>query len=128
MSALATGAEWTLAIGLWLVLAARISSSIPHVRVQVARLHRRVVTPLPGNVGEVVALLFGARAASLHPHLFVGTAAVVGMVVIQRVALARPPRPARVLGVAAGPRDGHIRGDGAGRLDRPRLGRAPVRA
>jgi hypothetical protein len=99
MGALAAGAACPLAIGLWLVLAARISSSIPHVRDQIDRLHGRPATPVPGVVGDVVALLLGAGAVALHPPLIGGAAAVIGLIIIQRLTLARPPRPARVLGI-----------------------------
>jgi apolipoprotein N-acyltransferase len=39
------------------------------------------------------------RAAALHPPLIVGAAAVIGLIIVQRLTLARPPRPAKVLGV-----------------------------
>jgi hypothetical protein len=99
MAALAAGAEWALAIGLWLILSARISSSIPHVRAQVDRLHGRLASPVPGVVGDSVALVLAAVTTALHPPLVLGSVAVIGLVVIGRVTLARPPRPAKVLGV-----------------------------
>ena len=41
MVVLADGQSGRLAAGVWLVLAARVATSIPHVRAQIARLHRR---------------------------------------------------------------------------------------
>jgi hypothetical protein len=99
MAALAGGAGWSLAAGAWLILAARIVSSIPHVRAQVRRIHGREVQPLPGLLGDGAALALAAMAALLDPSLIAGTLAIVGLVSIQRLTLARPARPARVLGV-----------------------------
>jgi hypothetical protein len=99
MAVLATGGEAPLAVGLWLVLAARISSSIPHVRAQIDRIHGRPVAPLPGALGDAAAIILVAAAAAFHPPLIIGAAAIAGLVLFQRVTLARPRRPARVLGV-----------------------------
>ena len=38
-------------------------------------------------------------AVLLEPALIVGAAAIVGLVIIQRITLTRPPRPAKILGV-----------------------------
>jgi hypothetical protein len=99
MGALAGGAAWPLAIGLWLILGARVSSSVPHVRAQVSRLHGRSVSPAPGLVGDALALLLAGAAVAVEPSLVAGSLAVVALVIVQRVTLARPPRPARVLGM-----------------------------
>lgn len=98
MGALAGGASWSIAIGAWLILAARISSSIPHVRAQVRRIHGQPVPALPGLVGDLAALAVAAVATLLEPRLLVGALAITGLVVVQRVTLTRPPRPAKVLG------------------------------
>jgi len=86
-------------LGLWLVLAARIATSIPHVRAQVARIHGRPVAKVPTIAGDVLALLTAAAAVLLQVSLLAGALAVAGLVLFQRITLARPPRPARVLGV-----------------------------
>ncbi len=99
MGALAGGAAWPLAIGAWLILGARILSSIPHVRAQIHRLHGREAPPLPGIVGDVAAVIVAAGAVVLEPTLLIGALSIVGLVVVQRLTLARPPRPAKVLGV-----------------------------
>ena len=72
MGALAGGAAWPLAIGAWLILGARIVSSIPHVRAQVARLHEREAPPLPGIVGDIAAPRGRRRAVVLEPSLIIG--------------------------------------------------------
>jgi hypothetical protein len=99
MGALAGGAAWPLAIGAWLILSARILSSIPHVRAQVLRIHGAPAPAIPTLVGDVAAIVTAAVAVLLEPALIVGAAAIVGLVIIQRVTLSRPPRPAKILGV-----------------------------
>lgn len=99
MGALAGGASWSLALGGWLILGARILSSIPHVRAQVRRIHGRSAPMLPGLLGDLVALAVTSWAVLLEPRLVLGGVAVVALVVIQRITLVRPPRPAKVLGV-----------------------------
>lgn len=98
MGARAGGAAWPLAFGLWVILGARIFSSIPHVRAQVLRLHGHAAPPALTLTGDVAALIVAAGAVVLDASLLLGALAVGGLVVIQRVTLVRPPRPARVLG------------------------------
>ena len=99
MGALAGGASMTLAVGLWLILGARIFSSIPHVRAQVRRLHGRSVAVMPMLAGDLAALVGAVIAVWLDASLILGVAAIAGLIVVQRITLARPPRPAKVLGV-----------------------------
>jgi hypothetical protein len=99
MSALAAGSAWPLAIGLWLVLGARIVSSIPHVRAQVLRIHGQATPVLGTIVGDLAAVVAALVAVVLDQSLLAGAVAIVGLIVVQRVTLARPPRPAKVLGV-----------------------------
>jgi hypothetical protein len=99
MGALAGGASWPLALGLWLIVGARVGTSIPHVRAQVARLHGRRVDGRAVDVGDAVALLLAGAAALVEPALLLGTGAVVALVIVGRVAIARPPIPAKTLGL-----------------------------
>lgn len=99
MGTLAGGGSGALALGAWLILSARVFSSIPHVRDQIRRLHGREVPSRPGVIGDLAAIWTAAVAVLLEPSLALGAAAIVGLVVVQRVTLARPPRPAKVLGV-----------------------------
>jgi len=99
MGALAGGAAWPLAIGAWLILGARILSSIPHVRAQVLRIHGAPAPAIPTLFGDIAAIATAAVAVLLEPTLIVGAAAIVGLVIIGRVTLSRPPRPAKILGV-----------------------------
>jgi hypothetical protein len=97
--ALAGGAPWPLAIGAWVILGGRVFSSIPHVRAQVSRIHGRPAPTGPSALGDLVAVTTAAAAWWLDPALGVGALALVGVIVIQRITLLRPPRPAKVLGV-----------------------------
>jgi len=99
MGALAGGATWALALGAWMILSARVFSSIPHVRAQIGRIHAREASPMPTLLGDLAALATAALAVVLEPALLLGGLAIVGLVVIQHVTLARPPRPAKILGV-----------------------------
>lgn len=99
MGALAGGASTALAFGAWFILGARSVSSIPHVRAQVLRIHGREAPAVPTILGDLAALAAVLVAVLLEPSLALGAAAIVGLVVVQRVTLVRPPRPAKVLGV-----------------------------
>jgi hypothetical protein len=99
MGALAGGATGALALGAWMILSARVFSSIPHVRAQVLRIHGREAPSMPVLVGDLAALATAALAVVLEPGLLLGGLAIVGLIVVQRVTLARPPRPAKILGI-----------------------------
>ena len=87
MIALADGDSARLAAGLWAVLTARVVTSIPHVRDQIARLH--------GRAGSTTAAL----AVALDDRLLAGAVAILAVVAIQRMtARGEIPRPA-VLGM-----------------------------
>jgi hypothetical protein len=99
MGTLAGGGSGAMALGAWLILSARVLSSIPHVRAQVRRIHGREAPPWAGIIGDLAALGTAAVAVVLEPSLLVGAIAIGGLVVVQRITLARPPRPAKILGV-----------------------------
>jgi hypothetical protein len=99
MGAAAGGAAWPLALGAWIMLIARILSSIPHVRAQVLRIHGKAAPATPMLVGDVAALIAAVTAVLLEATLVGGAIAIAGLIVVQRVTLARPPRPAKILGV-----------------------------
>lgn len=96
---LADGQTARLAVGAWLVLAARVSTSIPHVRAQIARLHHKVSQARAATLGDIAAVGLAAAAAALDHRLAAGAAAVLVVVAGQRLANTRPvPRPV-VLGL-----------------------------
>jgi hypothetical protein len=96
---LVDGGSWGRALGLWAIMAGRAATSIPFVRSQVARLHGRSVSATPVRVGDAVALGAAAGAWALDGPLVAGAAAVVAVVVFQRLTVARPVPRATVLGV-----------------------------
>ncbi len=99
MVVLAGGGDGRLAAGVWLVLAARAATSIPHVRAQIARLHRRPSQARAATAGEVAAVALAAAAVGLDASLAAGAAAVLVVIALQRLAGRRPvPRPV-VLGM-----------------------------
>ena len=99
MVLLADGQTPQLAIGAWLVLAARVSTSIPHVRAQIARLHRRTSPARAARLGDVAAVLLAAAAVAADRHLVAGAVAVLAIITFQRFTRTRPvPRPV-VLGL-----------------------------
>jgi predicted ABC-type sugar transport system permease subunit len=82
------------------VLAGRVSTSIPYVRDQVARLHGRDPDARIVVAGDVAALLLVGGAALVDGAAALGALAVLAVVVAQRVEAARLPAPrAVVLGI-----------------------------
>jgi hypothetical protein len=99
MVVLADGGDARLAAGAWIILAARIATSIPSVRSQIARLRQRPSEGRAALAGDIVAIGLVALAVGLDRNLWAGGLAVLAVVTIQRVAATRPvPRPV-VLGL-----------------------------
>jgi hypothetical protein len=99
MVVLAGGESAALAIGAWLVLAARAITSIPHVRAQIGRLHGRS-TPRSLLVRADLAAMALAVSAVLVDLAFVaGGLAIGGVVLVQRSTARRPVPPPKILGL-----------------------------
>jgi YwiC-like protein len=99
MIVLADGGSGRLAVGLWLILAARMVTSIPHVRARIAELHGRPVDAGRSQAADAVALLLAVGAVGLDSQLAAGAAAVLALVVLQRLTAHRPTDRAVVLGL-----------------------------
>ena len=97
--ALAGGEPADLAVALWIVLAARIVTSIPHVRSQIARLHERRPDVRVTRIGDASACGFAVVAVLVEPSVAAGAIAVLGVVVLQFVRRRRPLAPIKVIGV-----------------------------
>jgi hypothetical protein len=120
MIVLADDGDARLSAALWVVLVARIVSSIPYVRSQIARLHGRTAAPATELAADGAAITAAAVAVALDRRVVAGAVAVVLVVVVQRL-MARGPVPrAAVLGirqmalgfgVVAAPRSGSSRPD-----------------
>ena len=99
MIVLADGHDLVPAIGVWAVLAARAVTSIPHVRDQIRRLHGRPTSTAGPLAADAVALLLATVAAVAVPELVGGAAAIVAVVVAQRIGALRPAPSAIVVGI-----------------------------
>jgi len=99
MVVLADGQSGRLAAGVWLVLAARATTSIPHVRAQIARLHQRPSEARAAHAGDLAALVLVAAAVGLDQSVAAGAVAVLVIIGIQRRAPRRPVPRAVVLGM-----------------------------
>lgn len=95
---LAGGESAALAVALWLVLAGRAATSIPHVRALIARLHGRPASSGLLVAADAAALAAAALAAVVDAAVAVGALAVAGVVVAQRLT-GRTPAPAKVVGI-----------------------------
>lgn len=87
----------SLAIGAWLVLAARAVGSIPFVRAQITRL-RRGGGPGRTDLWQLGAVAVAAGAAALDHRLLAGAAFVTVLAVLQVWWVRRPPIPPKQLG------------------------------
>ncbi len=96
--ALAGGESWTLAWGLWIVVAARVVAAIPFVRVQLRRIKDQVVHLLVSDGAQLIAV--GAVAFGLV-LLDVPLAALLAMgllALVHWIEVRRPPRRAAIIG------------------------------
>jgi hypothetical protein len=99
MIVLADGAEGQLAAALWCVLAARVATSIPWVRAQIARFHGHIFSGASLAVADVVAIVLVSAAVLLDDAVVGGTLAVLVLIAVQRVVATRPAVRPKRLGV-----------------------------
>jgi hypothetical protein len=90
----------SLAIALWLVLAARVTASVPFARVQVLRLRATPPSPRVSDVAQVAGLVVAALAVVVDPTVLAGALAVAVLVVVQFGWSRGPARPAVAVGVS----------------------------
>ena len=82
-----------LAVGVWLVLAARAVGSIPFVRVQISRLRRGAGNIRQTDVAQMMAVLLAVAAVAVDTDLLAGAVGVVVLAVLQLWWVRRPPFP-----------------------------------
>lgn len=80
--AIAGGESTALAVGLWLLLAARSVAAIPLVRMQIMRIRRGSAAAAPSIVAQIAALVMGAVAVIVDDRLLVGACALGALVLI----------------------------------------------
>ena len=98
MIVLADRGSSALAVGLWLVLAARVVTSIPFVRAQVASLHDRPSDARVLIVADLSAVAVAVLAVVVDTQLTAGALAIAGVIVFQRLSARWPVPRAAVLG------------------------------
>ncbi len=95
MAVVADGGSAALALGVWLILAARATTSVPWVRGQIARLHGHPPDHRALIGSDSVALACAVGAALLDPALIAGALTLPVVIAIQRLsATGKPVRPA----------------------------------
>jgi hypothetical protein len=98
--AIAGGESGTLAIALWLVLAARAAASVPFARVQVLRLRSTPPSTTPSDLGQLAGIVLAAVAVVLDDAVLAGAVAIVVLAVVQFAWSRGPARPALAVGLA----------------------------
>jgi hypothetical protein len=97
----AGGGEPALAVGAWVILAARSVGAIAFVRLQIVRLRAQAASPprRSSDLAQVAAVAIAAAALALDPALLAGFAGVVGLALMHLWWTTRPPVAAKVLGI-----------------------------
>lgn len=95
---LAGGAESNVAVGLWLVMAARSIAAIPFVRVQLLRAKDRAHVLWHSDAAQAAALAIGVGGwmADLVPPVAMAALAIQAM--FELIAIRRPPQRAALIG------------------------------
>lgn len=96
---LAAGRDGRLAIGVWLVLAARAVGAIPFVRVQIMRVRRGEGPVWQSDLAQVTAVVIATVAVLADRRLLLGLLGVAVLAVAQSVWVRRPPLPAKQVGL-----------------------------
>jgi hypothetical protein len=97
--ALADGAAGSLALGLWVVVAARAVAAIPYARTQVFRTRGRPHDVRHSDLAQVVAALVVTAAASADVVPLAAALAIVAVAAFNIRAVRVAPRPAKVIGL-----------------------------
>lgn len=88
-----------LAVGLWLVVAARAVASLPFVRLQLARAKGQPHWIAGSDAAQMTALTLGGAAVVVDSRLLAGLAALAVVAALDLVGARRSPPPAVVLGL-----------------------------
>lgn len=96
---LAAGRSTALAVGLWLVMAARAVGSIPFVRVQIVRLRHGEGPVGRSDLAQVGSVAVATAAVIPDRRLLLGLVGVVMLAAAQSVWVRRAPIPAKQVGL-----------------------------
>jgi hypothetical protein len=97
--ALADGAETALALGLWVVVAARASAAIPYARTQVFRTRQRPHQLWHSDLAQVLAMVAVAVAWLVDAVPLAAVMVIVAVAVFDVGAVRVAPRPAKIIGL-----------------------------
>ena len=98
MIILAEGLSWEIAVGAWLVLAARIVPSVLLVRAQLRRAKQQPFSVAPTTAAGVLAVAVVALAGSMAWAPWLSTVAAVLLMAWDWISMRRPPAVAKNLG------------------------------
>ncbi len=96
---LAGGGGTRIAVGLWLLLAARSLASIPFVRVQITRLRHGSGPVAVSDRAQIAGAVVAISAVLTQPSLVAGAVAVAALLLAQLIWIRRTPVPAKILGL-----------------------------
>lgn len=96
---IADGGAATLAIGCWLVLAARSLGAIPFVRSQIVQARRGVLDTRSSDLAQVAAVGLATTAAVLDRAVLLGALGVAALAGLQLWWVRRAPPAVKVLGM-----------------------------
>lgn len=96
---IAGGATVRLAIGCWMVLAARSVGAIPFVRAQIQRARRGVLDTRISDVAQAAAVCVAGGADVVDGALLPGAVGVAALACVQTWWVRRPPPAVKVLGL-----------------------------
>jgi len=97
--ALADGAETAMAVGLWVVVAARGAAAIPYARTQVLRTRGRPHHLWHSDLAQALAVLVVTLAWFAGAVPLAAGIAIVAVAVFNLAAVRATPRPAKIIGV-----------------------------
>ncbi|MEQ1698931.1 MAG: YwiC-like family protein [Ilumatobacteraceae bacterium] len=96
---IAGGASATLAIGCWMVLAARSVGAIPFVRAQILQARRGVLDTRVSDLAQAAAVCVAGGAVVLDGALLPGALGVAALACVQTWWVRKPPPAVKVLGL-----------------------------
>ena len=96
---LAADRSGRLAVGVWLVLGARVVGAIPFIRVQIMRLRRGRGPVWHSDVAQATSVAVAAMAVVADRRLLAGLIGLVVLTVMQSVWVRRAPIPAKQIGL-----------------------------
>ena len=97
--ALAGGAEVAMALGLWVVVAARGAAAVPYARTQVFRLRGRPHRLWHSDLAQVLAVVAASVAWSVDAVPLAAAIAILVVAAFNLGAVRSAPRPAKVIGL-----------------------------